>query len=137
MRTLINGTYYPITDDIEVVYIGGELFPITDDGDYNWGIVYEEAFIPLHTFEVDGVIWYFTNDFQEIEIRDFVANVLPARGLLPADLDWLKTTPLGVGRYNDHFEVYYKIRGLESYHSAFQHASSEDRLISLIHKNKS
>lgn len=111
MKTQINGIYYTVTTDIEGVYLNGEIIQITDDGDYNWGIIYKEQFIPLHTFEVDGVTWYFTNDFQEIEIRTFASEILPVRGLELSEIEWFKTSPLGIGKYNDHFEVYYKIKG--------------------------
>ncbi|MES2454798.1 MAG: hypothetical protein V4594_04630 [Bacteroidota bacterium] len=129
MKTLINGKFYEITPDTEVVYLNAEVIRITDDGYYNWGIYYHEEFIPLDTFEVDGLRWYFTNDFQEIEIRTFVAELLPARGLKLSDLEWIKTLAYDDGLYNDQYWVYYKLAGQQSFHTATLSATSEQGLI--------
>lgn|GEM_PF-2102650 len=129
MKTLINGIYYQITADTEVVYQNGEIITITDDSDGHWGICFNGEFIPLHTFEVDGVQWYFTNDLQEMEIRNFVSEVLPLKSLDVTKLEWIKTVPLNPGPYNDEFAVYCKLKGTDSYHSVSEHASSEEELL--------
>ena len=128
MKTLINKQYFQIAGDMEVIYLSDTKCDITCDIYDEWGIVYQNNFIPLHTFEENGVIWYFTNDFQNLEISTFIAEIIPVKGLELSDVEWFKTSPLGNG-YEHEYIVYFKIKGLESYHTTFGSFSSEAELI--------
>lgn len=129
MKTLINGQYFQITDDMEVIYLNDTKCDITCDSNDEWGIVYKNNFIALHTFEEHGVILYFTNDIQNIEISTFTAEIIPVKGLELSDVEWFKTAPLQGKGYENEYIVYFKIKGLESYHTTFRCFSSEAELI--------
>ena len=132
MRTLINGQYYQITDDAEIIYIKGKIIRISDDNYGNWGIIYRNKFIALSVFLVDDVVWYFANHEQELKIRELAQEILPARGLKVSDIEWFKTVALSDCDYTEEYVAYYKIKGEERYHSALRQACSEQEIIDLL-----
>ncbi|WPU92501.1 hypothetical protein SNE25_24545 [Mucilaginibacter sabulilitoris] len=129
MKTLVEGQYYEITDDTEIVY-EGEIIPISDDGYGNWGFIYNEKFTPLTAFQVDGVNWFFTNDFQEVAIREFVGDVFSSTDLELDEIEWFKTYVAPDDESN--VVVYYKIRGKESYRSLDHEVNTEQDLMDLF-----
>lgn len=129
MKTLIKDEFYQMTDDIAVIY-RGDVIPVTDDGHQNWCIVANNAVMMLTTFEVDGVLWYFTNDYQELEISQFVTEQLPQMGIAYADIEWVKTLPDPLEEWN--YQVYFKLREQQSFHSIWWKADNEESLIKLL-----
>ncbi|MBE9599870.1 hypothetical protein [Pedobacter sp. MC2016-24] len=127
MKTLIYGKFYHITGDIKVVYENADLIPVTLDVQHNWAIILDGKFVPLHTFDVDGVRWYFTNDYQEIEIREFIRDILPGLGFQLNEIEWFKTIPSGIHEASYH--VYFKLKDALSYQTQFLIASSEKELL--------
>lgn len=130
MKTLLNGQWYKVTGDTEVAYLNGEIIPITGDGDNNWGIIHNGQFIPLHTFQVDGVLWYFTNDYQELAISRFATEQLPEMGIAYSDIAWFKTLPDPDEAWT--FHVYFKRKGQNIYQSDSWQADNEEELIGLL-----
>jgi hypothetical protein len=130
MRALVHNNYYEITPDTEIVYLDGAIIPITDDGYNNWGFIFEGNFIPLNTFEVEGVIWYFTKDYQQLEIREFLENNLSSTGYNPHEIEWFRTYEYPDEEWN--VIAYFKVRDKEIYCSSSYQAGSEHALLELL-----
>ncbi|MVN91453.1 hypothetical protein [Mucilaginibacter aquatilis] len=130
MRALVHNNYYEITPDTEIVYVDGAIIPITDDGNDNWGFIFEGTFIPLNTFEVEGVIWYFTKDYQQVEIREFLENGLSSTGYSQHEIEWFKTCQHPHQEWN--VIAYFKVRDKEIYCSSSYQAGSELALLELL-----
>jgi hypothetical protein len=133
MKALVHSKYYEITPDTEIVYVDGAIIPITDDGNNNWGFIFEGTFIPLNTFEVEGVIWYFTKDYQELKIREFLKNDLSSTGYDQREVEWFKTYEYPDEEWN--VKVYFKVRSKEIYCSLSYQVSSEHALLELLAKD--
>lgn len=129
MKTWINGQFYEVNDDIAVIYNGEEI-PIVGGTRDEWGIVIDSRLVLLHTFEVDGVLWYFSNDLQELEISQFVTDKLPETGISYTDIEWFKT--LHDPDEDWVYHVYFKLKGAEKYRSGWQQAGSEAELTGML-----
>ncbi|MFA6083437.1 hypothetical protein [Mucilaginibacter sp.] len=129
MKTLIDHKFYEVTADTAVIYNGAAI-PITDDGNQNWRIVVDNGIILLTTFEVDGVLWCFSTDLQEMAISQFVTEQLPETGMAYTEIEWFKTLPDPVEEWTYH--IFFKLKGAENYRSGWRQADSEAALIELL-----